>query len=164
MFKNKENMTISMIAGIGRNREIGKGSDLLWPVPDDLKHFKEITTGHPIIMGDTTYKSIGRLLPNRTNIIATFNKDLTVPGAVVVNSLEEAFLKADDDEVFVIGGGQIYKAALPYADKLYLTLFDAENKEADIFFPDFSEFTKKTLEEEREHNGLKYSWVTFERE
>ena len=152
-----------MIAGVGKNREIGKGSELLWPVPDDLQYFKRVTTGHAIIMGDKTFKSIGRPLPNRQNIVATFDKSLEIPGVTVVNSIEEGFEKAEGNEVFVIGGGQIYKAALPYADKLYLTLFESERVDADIFFPEYSSFNKKTVLEEREHKGLKYSWCVFEK-
>lgn len=163
MYTQRKDMTISMIAGIGKNGEIGKGPHLLWPVPDDLQYFKKVTTGHPIVMGDTTYNSIGRLLPGRQNIIATFDKQLAIPGATVVHSIEEAFEKAEGDEVFVIGGGQIYKAALPFADKLYLTLFEAEDARADVFFPSFNDFNKKTVLEEREHEGLKYSWCIFEK-
>ena len=153
---------ISIIAALGKNRALGLGNELLWPIPDDLKRFKKITSGHPIIMGSKTYESIGKPLPNRTNIILTRNKNYDAPGTIIVTSLEEAFEKAGNDEVFVIGGAQIYTLALPYADKLYLTLIEDE-KEADAFFPDYSEFTKKTLIEEREFEGIKYSWVNFEK-
>lgn len=153
---------ISIIAALGKNRALGLGNELLWPIPDDLKRFKKITSGHPIIMGSKTYESIGKPLPNRTNIILTRNKNYDAPGTIIATSLEEAFEKAGNDEVFVIGGAQIYTLALPYADKLYLTLIEDE-KEADAFFPDYSEFTKKTLIEEREFEGIKYSWVNFEK-
>lgn len=153
---------ISIIAALGKNRVIGKDNELLWPIPDDLKRFKEITTGHPVIMGSKTYESIGKPLPNRTNIVITRDKNYKAPGTFIAHSLEEAFEKAGGGEIFVIGGAQIYSLALPHADKLYLTLIEDE-KEGDAFFPDYSEFTKKTLVEEREFKGIKYSWINFER-
>lgn len=153
-----------MIAAVGRNRELGKGPDLLWPIPADLKRFKEITTGHSIIMGSKTFESIGRPLPNRTNIVVTRDPDLEVPDVMVVRSLEDAIDLAGDDEVFIIGGGQIYASALPLADKLYMTLIDAEEPEADIFFPEFEHlFPKKTIEGEGAHEGINYTWVNFEK-
>lgn len=153
---------ISIIAALGKNRALGLGNELLWPIPDDLKRFKELTTGHAIIMGSKTYESIGKPLPNRTNIIITRNEEYDAPGAIITHSLEEAIEKAGDGEVFIIGGAQIYTLALPFADKLYLTLINDE-KEADAFFPDYSEFKKETLIEEREFEGIKYSWVNFEK-
>ncbi len=154
---------ISIIAALGKNRVLGKDNELLWRIPDDLKRFKELTTGHPIIMGSKTYESIGKPLPNRTNIVLTKDSDYEAPGTIVVHSLEEAFEKAENEEIFVIGGGQIYALALPYADKLYLTLID-DKKEGDTFFPDYSAFTKKTHVENRVFEGINYSWVNFERE
>lgn len=153
---------VSIIAAIGKNRVLGKGNELLWRIPDDLKRFKELTTGHAIIMGSKTYESIGKPLPNRTNIILTRNYNYDAPGAVIVNSMEEALEAAGEGEVFVIGGGQIYSLALPFTDKLYLTLIDDE-KEGDAFFPDYSEFDKKTFIEHRMFEGIKYSWVNFEK-
>jgi len=154
---------VSIIAALGKNRVLGKDNELLWRIPDDLKRFKELTTGHPIIMGSKTYESIGKPLPNRTNIVLTKDSDYEAPGTIVVHSLEEAFEKAENEEIFVIGGGQIYALALPYADKLYLTLID-DKKEGDTFFPDYSAFTKKTPVEERVFEEINYSWVNFERE
>lgn len=155
---------ISMIASIGRNREIGKGPDLIWPIPDDLRRFKEITSGHPIIMGKNTYDSIGRPLPNRQNIVISRDPDLKIANVDTVIGIEEAIKIANGDEVFIIGGGQIYTLGLPFADKLYMTLVDAQEPNANTFFPEFEEkFTKKTLVEERNFEGLKYSWVNFEK-
>jgi dihydrofolate reductase len=162
---------VSIIAAIGANRSLGKSNDLLWRIPDDLKRFRILTTGHPIIMGRKTFDSIGKPLPNRTSIVVTrdpstisrFDLDEKV---MVATSLEEALEKARaiDLEVFVIGGGQIYSLALPFADRLCLTLIEA-TKDADIYFPAYEDtFTKVTFHEDREHEGLKYKWVDLERQ
>jgi dihydrofolate reductase len=158
---------ISMIAAIGKNRELGKGNDLLWKIPDDLKRFKEITTGHPVIMGRKTYESIGRPLPERTNIVITRDINWKSEGTFPVASIDEALslgkIKQGNDEIFVIGGGQIYELGLAYADKLYLTLIE-DTKDADSFFPEYELlFKKKKLVGEGDFNGVKYSWVDFER-
>lgn len=148
----------------------------MWRIPDDLKRFKALTTGHPILMGRKTFDSIisslGKPLPNRTSIVVTRNSDLARgtlasenSSVIITNSLEEALEKAKaiDPEVFVIGGGQIYTQALPLADRLCLTLIDAA-KDADIYFPEYEDtFTKVTFHEDREHEGLKYKWVDLER-
>lgn len=156
---------VSAIAAIGKNRELGKGNNLLWCIPHDLARFKSITMGHPVIMGRKTFESIGRPLPGRPNIIITRDKSFEAEGCLVTHSIEGAFEEAkdlDDEEVFIIGGGEIYKQAMPYVDKLYLTLIHDE-KEGDVFFPDYSEFTKETFREEHEYEGLKYTWVDLER-
>lgn len=168
---------ISIVVAIGRDREgnhvIGKGSQLLWRIKDDLRRFKELTMGHPIVMGRKTFMSIveslGKPLPGRTNIVVTRDNDFTYDEVLVVHSLEEAIEKAqslDQHEIFIGGGGELYKQALPFADKLYLTQIDDE-KEGDIFFPSYDAyFTKKTFEEDRvdEVTGLHYSWIDLERE
>ena len=162
---------ICAVVAIGKNRELGKEGKLLWHIPDDLKRFKELTLGHPIIMGRKTFESIlgytqGKPLPGRTNIVVTRDADWTYEGVTVVSSLEEGIAKAKDldaEEIHIGGGAQIYEQALPYIDKLYLTLIDDE-KEADSFFPPYEkEFTKKVFEEAREWNGLKYRWADLER-
>lgn len=133
-------MIVSIIVAIAENNAIGKDNDLLWYLPEDLKKFKTTTTGHTIIMGRKTFESIGKPLPNRRSIIITRNVAYKAPeGVEVVNSLEEALeLCYHEKEVFVIGGGAIYKEALPLADKLYLTKVHA-SFEADIFFPQINE-------------------------
>jgi len=156
-----------MIAAIGKNRELGKGNDLLWKIPEDLKRFKEITKGHPIIMGRKTFDSIGRLLPGRTNVVITRDSNWAVEGTFPIISMEKAIelakLKPGNEEVFIIGGGQIYDLGLPYADKLYLTLID-DSKEADSFFPEYEHaFPKKKFIGDGAFEGVKYSWVDFER-
>lgn len=158
---------ISMIAAIGKNRELGKGNDLLWKIPDDLKRFKEITKGHPVIMGRKTYESIGRPLPRRTNIVITRDKDWSTEGVFPVASMDEALalgkIKPGGDEIFIIGGGQIYELGLAFADKLYLTLIDGM-KAADSFFPPYEQtFKKKKFVGDGEYEGVKYTWMDFER-
>lgn len=159
---------ISIIAAIGRNRELGKGNDLLWKIPDDLKRFKEKTRGHPIIMGRKTFDSIGRPLPGRTNIVITRDAKWQSEGALIAESLDEALGMAafaeGGEETFIIGGAQIYALALPHADTLYLTLIDAESRDADVFFPAYEHlFKKEVAREEREWEGLKYAWVDIEK-
>lgn len=155
-----------MIAAIGRNRELGKGNDLLWKIPDDLKRFRGITKGHPVIMGRKTYESIGRPLPDRTNIVITRDRGWSAEGTLAVASMEEALelarIKPGNEEIFIIGGGQIYELGLPYTDKLYLTLID-DAKDADSFFPPYDQFKKKVFEEERAYEGLPYRWVDLQR-
>lgn len=157
---------ISIIAAIGKNRELGKDNALLWHIPGELPRFKRITTGHPIIMGRKTYDSIGRILPNRTNIIITRDVSRKIDGAVVVSSLNEAVNEAKkaegSDEIFVIGGGQIFEQALPLTDKLYLTLVD-QAFDADTFFPDYSMFTKVIEKEDHESEEYRYSFLTLGR-
>ena len=169
-----EGHTVCIVVAIGKNRELGMENQLLWHIPDDLKRFKQLTLGHPIIMGRKTFESIvqkiGKPLPERTNIVVTRDPTYKGPsstGVLVASSLEEALAMAKDqpgsEEIHIGGGAQIYEQALPYVDKLYLTLIDDE-KPADSFFPPYeSEFTKKTFEEKHEWNGLAYTLVTMER-
>ena len=166
---------ISAVAAIGRNRELGKDNKLLWHIPDDMKRFKSLTKGHPLILGRKTFESIvgyaGGSLPNRTSIVIshrsnTIRQYAGYPGVIVVGSLEEALARArtlDGVEIFIGGGAEVYKEALPSIDKLYLTLIDAE-AEADTFFPLYEHlFTKKVFEEEHEWKGTKYRFIDRER-
>src|SRR3989344_3838426 len=156
---------ISLIVAVGRNGAIGKDNKLIWTIKDDLKRFREITAVHPIIMGKNTYLSIGRPLPNRTNIVLT-TSELEAPSEVLrAESLEKAFKISEgrdgSDEIFVIGGASVYAQAMPFADKLYLTIIDAEAP-ADTFFPDWkNDFKKETFREDRTdpETSLNYSWV-----
>lgn len=160
---------ISIIAAIGENRELGKDNKLLWHIPEDLKRFKKLTQGHAVIMGRKTYESIGRPLPNRTNIIVTRDKQFRANGCIVTYSIEEAInfkfeilnLKFKD-EVFVIGGGQIYTQALPYADKLYLTIVEG-TFEADTFFPDCSAFKKILHKESKKFDNYQFTFLDLEK-
>jgi dihydrofolate reductase len=162
---------IILIAAIGRNRELGKGNDLIWKIPDDLKRFRDLTRGHPIIMGRKTYESLPRRpLPDRTNIVVTRSTDygLQTTDFVAVPSIEKAIETAKNapgaDAIFVIGGGQIYEAALPYANELELTIVDAEDAEASVFFPPYEEvFPHIVSDELHEWEGLRYRWQTRRR-
>lgn len=165
---------ISIAVALGRDKQnnhvIGHGNDLLWRIPDDLKRFKALTMGHPVIMGRKTFESIlqslGKPLLGRTNIVVTRDTSYTREGAIITHSLEEALQKArelDHEEIHIGGGAELYKQTLPFVDKLYLTLID-DTREGDTYFPPYeTEFTKKTFEEKREYNGLKYTWVDLER-
>lgn len=159
-----------MVAISRKRRAIGNKGKLLWHIPDDLKRFKRLTMGHPVIMGRKTFESIlgysgGKALPGRTNIVVTRDKTYSHECTVVVSSLEAAFEKArslDAKEIHIGGGSDVYAQVLPFVDRLYLTLVD-DDPDADAFFPEYGEFTKVIDRETRDHNGLKYEWLTFER-
>jgi len=157
---------ISIIAAVAeKNRAIGKDNKLLWHIPGDLPRFKKITTGHPVIMGQKTFESLGKPLPNRTNIVLTFDKSFQAPGCIVAYSVDEAIKIAsekDPQEIFFIGGGSVYAQAIKFADKLYLTLVEGEY-DADTFFPDYSEFKKVIFEEPHESAGYKYKFLELQK-
>ncbi len=160
-------MIISIIAAMGKNKVIGKNNSLPWKLPADMNHFKELTTGKPVIMGRKTFESIGKPLSNRTNIIITCDKNYKAEDCVVVHSIEEALNAAENyEEVMVIGGSQIYKEFLPKANKMYLTLIDADF-EGNVFFPDYKvEEWKEIAYEEHErdaNNQYNYIFLTLER-
>jgi dihydrofolate reductase len=165
-----QNPRVSIIVSIGKNMVIGRQDKLMWPISEDLKRFKHLTMGHPVIMGRKTFESIlqslGKPLPGRTNIVVTRGENYSHEGAVVAHTLEEAIEKAkelDREEVFIGGGAQIYEQALPLTDRLYLTLIDDE-KPGDAFFPPYQHLFKKVINHEhRETNGLSYMWVDLER-
>ena len=152
---------ISIIAAIGSNRELGKDNKLLWHIPEDLKRFQKITFGHPVIMGRTTFESLGKPLSGRTNIVVTRNKDYTIPGCIITYSFEEAIKIAEDkdqNEIFIIGGGQIYKQGIEFANKLYLTVVEG-NFDADTFFPDYSRFNKVIFRQKGQYKQYKYTFL-----
>ncbi|MCR4286145.1 MAG: dihydrofolate reductase [Candidatus Kaiserbacteria bacterium] len=156
---------ISIIAAVGQNRELGKKNGLIWRIGADLKRVKEITMGHPIIMGWNTYQSIGRPLPGRTNIVLSF-RPMKIGGCVVATSLEEALTKArevEQEEIFIFGGASVYKEAIGSTDRLYLTRIEATDTDADAFFPDYSEFAKVLNEEKHFEYNPPYTWLTLER-
>ena len=127
---------IILIAAQGLNREIGKDNKLLWNIPEDLRRFKEMTQGHTVVMGRKTYESIGRALPNRTNIVMTRDQNYKTKGCILVNSISEALKKCyNNQKVFIIGGEQIYKEFLPFANVIELTTVNGEYPDADTFFP-----------------------------
>ena len=130
-------MAISIIAAIGKNNELGRNNDLIWHFKEDMKFFRETTTGNTVLMGRKTFESLPHALPNRRNVVISSDKKYTAEGAEVFNSVEEALKATENDNVFVIGGGMIYKELLPLCDKLYLTEIDAECPDADVYFPQF---------------------------
>lgn len=157
---------LSIIAAVGRNRELGKNNALLWNIPEDMRRFRELTTGHAVIMGQKTYESIGRPLPNRTNIVLTLDTTFEASGCVVCYSLDEALEKAKEvekDEVFVIGGGSIYGQFIGMADRLYLTLVDGEF-EADTFFPEYEHLFRSVVSCEKKGDAnYQYEFLTLEK-
>ncbi|MDR2219131.1 MAG: dihydrofolate reductase [Methylobacillus sp.] len=156
---------LSIISAVADNRAIGLDNNLPWHLPEDLKHFRRLTMGHHIIMGRKTYESLARLLPGRTTVIVTRQPDYRVEGAIIVRSLQEALASCGDDkEVFVIGGAEIYQAALPLAGRLYLTEVRGEFP-ADAFFPEYDKtaWRETSREQHVSENGLAYSFVVYER-
>ena len=155
--------TLSLIVAFANNQVIGINNTMPWHLPEDLKRFRALTTGHHIIMGRKTYESLGRLLPGRTTIIVTRNKDYKVAGALIAHSLQAALMLCDSDsEPFVIGGAELYKAGLKLANKLYITEVHAEFA-GDAFLPEI-DLKQWQLSEKKDHiaaNGLAYSDLIY---
>jgi dihydrofolate reductase len=143
-------MTLTAIAAVAQNGVIGNNNDLIWHLPDDLKHFKNLTKGHTIIMGRKTWESIGaRPLPHRKHIIITRNSDYVAEGATVVTTLAEALdLAKDDDQPFIVGGGEIYQLAMPYLNRMELTVVH-HNFEGDTHFPNYTEAEWEVTQSEK---------------
>lgn len=150
---------ISIIAAVGKNLELGKNNQLLWDLKEDMKFFRETTTGKTVVVGKNTYISIGKPLPNRKNIVVTdedFNDDV-----INVHHPEEVF--NIDDDLFIIGGGQIYNYFLPYANKIYLTETSYEG-DADVYFPSFNKaLYRKTILGEGKEGEIEYKFVLYEK-
>ena len=176
-------MKVSMIAAIGKNRELGENDRLLWDLPSEAKFFRDTTRGHANIMGRKTYESLlhyfkGKLMPGRTSIVVTRDPNYkTLEGSYAFTDVKDAIDAAKKEEerlrkldpslpseVFIIGGAQMYELGLPFADRLYLTFVDGEFPEADAFFPEFAEFTKVISEKKSEENGYKYTMTILEKE
>jgi len=158
--------SLTLVAALAKNRAIGVNGAMPWHLPSELAHFKKITMGKPILMGRRTWESIGRPLPGRQNIVLTRSAGFRAEGCNVVASLEEALAVAEGDEVMVIGGGELYRLALPLAAKMILTLIDIE-PEADTWFPQWTEDEWKEISSEifvaDETNPLNYEIVTLVR-
>ena len=158
---------ISIISAIGKNNEIGKNNGLLWDMPVDLKHFKKITSGHPIIMGQKTFESLGRPLPNRKNLVLTLDENFKAEGVEIFHSLVKIndFIQKSNEEFFVIGGGQIYRLFMSTVDKLYITHVDGDFPDADTYFPTIEEPKWQKIKEEKhepdEKNKYAYSFVEY---
>jgi dihydrofolate reductase len=164
-----QNPKISAIAAIDGKRGIGKDNQLLFHIKEDFERMHKIIAGHPLIMGRKTHESIGRVIPGVANIVITRDTSYAkkhTEGCIVCFSLDEALEKAKKinhgGEIFIFGGGGIYKQAWPVIDKLYLTVVEGDFH-ADTFFPDFQDFKKVVFEESHESNGLKYKFVVLER-
>jgi len=155
-----------IIAAIGKNNELGYNNDLIWHLPEDLKFFKEVTSNHTIVMGENTFFSLPRLLPNRKHIVLSLSGN-KFPDEVIIYNDFNNFLddyKNKDEDIFVIGGGMIYKLFIDYADELYLTEIEDSFNEATVYFPEFDEdlFTKEILCEHADNN-IKYKHVLYRR-
>ena len=161
-------MIISIISAIANNNEIGRKNELLWNLPIDMKHFRETTSGHPVIMGQRTFKSLGtspdgspgRPLPNRRNIVLTLDKKFKREGIEVYYSIEDLDKELNEtlgkeEEAFIIGGGQIYKLFIDKADKLYITHVDAEFPDADTLFPTIDKDKWKIISEDKHEKDEK---------
>ena len=131
-------MNISIIASMDKNRVIGKDNRIPWVLPADREYFKRVTSGNIVLMGRKTYESIGKPLSQRTNVIMTRNRDYQVEGCIITHSIEEVLARFKNRKIFVIGGGEIYKQFLPFANRLYITLLDHEF-EGDTYFPEIDQ-------------------------
>lgn len=154
---------LSIIVAVAHDGVIGVNNTLPWHLPEDLKRFRALTMGHHIIMGRNTYDSLGRLLPGRTTVIVTRNENYKVEGALVAHSLEAAIaLCEDDEEVFLIGGAELYQAGLKLAHKLYITEIELDVV-GDAFFPKLvsTEWQETEREAHTSEKGLKFSYVTY---
>jgi dihydrofolate reductase len=156
---------ITIIAAAGSNNELGKDNDLVWHLPKDFKRFKKLTTGHHIIMGRKTFQSFPKPLPNRVHIVITRNTDYHPEGAIIVHSMTEALeIAKNDSQIFIIGGGEIYKLGMKIADKIELTRVNS-SFEADTFFPEISSDDWKLISEEfhlkDEKHKFDFSYQTF---
>ena len=157
---------VSIIVALAENRVIGDKNSLLWHITEDMKFFRRTTSGHPVIMGRKTYDSLGRPLPNRTNVVIS-RTTTHIEGCTVVGSLEDALkLFSEDEEVFIIGGAQIYAQALECADRLYLTLVERDY-EGDTSFPEIDYRYWQLVAEERHERGEEFeypfSFITLDR-
>jgi dihydrofolate reductase len=155
--------SLTIVVAIDAQRGMGVNNTLPWHLPEDLAHFKRVTTGHPIIMGRKTFDSIGRPLPNRRNIVVTRNADWRHDGVDAVTSLADAIALAGDQEACIIGGAQIFKESMHLADRLVITEID-HTFECDTFFPPLPSGQWAETARERHHsdaNGYDYSFVTY---
>jgi len=158
-------MNINIIAAIGKNNELGKNNDLIWKFKKDMKFFKEITMGHPIVMGRKTFELLPKILPGRKNIIIS-RSELVNNEIEIYKSIREFLIKYQDykDDIFIIGGAMIYNEFIDIASKLYLTEIEDECKDADVYFPAFNKenFTKEIISE-KEENNIKFNHVLYKR-
>ena len=158
---------LSILVAMAKNRTIGINNTMPWRIPEDLKHFKALTMGHHMIMGRKTFDSIGKPLPGRTTVVVTRDRNLKIEGCVMAHSLEEAIAAcAGDEEIFVVGGAELYQQVLPLADTLYITEIGQDVK-GDAYFPKFNRDEWQEVSRETRHQetpqALEYHFVTYRR-
>lgn len=159
---------IKVIAAVGKNLELGKKGGLIWNLPNDLKFFKEQTEGSTVVMGRNTFNSLPKKLPNRKHLVLTDANDFNKPVDDVdifydfETLLDEVIKQGADKDIFIIGGGSVYKLFVPFADELILTQVDAEDKEADVYFPEFDKTEyEKVVIAQNEDNNIKYEHIRY---
>lgn len=162
-------MTISIIVAVNHDNAIGRGNDMLYHLPADLKHFKNTTSGHTVIMGRKTFESLPKgALPNRRNLVLTRREGASFPGTDVYPDLRSALDSCrEEEEVFIMGGGQIYRQAMDIADRLYITLVDDDKAQAEVYFPeiseeDWEEVSREDHEADERHKHA-YSFINYRR-
>ena len=157
-------MKLCMIVAMSRNRVIGRDGQMPWRLPQDLRRFKELTMGHPIIMGRKTHESIGRVLPGRLNVVLTRNPRYASAGTMVFNCLDAALaqLSGEHDQAFIIGGAAVYRQALPLVQRIYLTLIK-EDVKGDTFFPQLPANTFSQTARQSHQSPMPHSFITLDR-
>ncbi|PWA06545.1 dihydrofolate reductase [Flavobacterium psychrotolerans] len=156
---------VILIAAAGKNNALGKNNELVWHLPDDFKRFKALTSGHHIVMGRKTFESFPRPLPNRTHIIITRQKDYNPEGCIIVDSMEKALeISPINEDVYIIGGGEIYQLGLPFSDKIELTRV-FETFDADVFFPEINlddwDLQQEEFHSKDEKHNYNFSYQTY---
>lgn len=155
-------MSISVIAAVGRNYELGKNNDLIWRFKEDMRFFKQTTMGHTVVMGRKTFESLPKALPNRRNIVITSDENYKADGAEVIADINDVYNLAENEEIFIIGGGKIYDEFISDADKIYLTEIDAEDKDAAVYFPHFDKsLYNREVIATYDVNGIEFSHVLY---
>lgn len=155
-------MSISVIAAVGRNYELGKNNDLIWHFKEDMRFFKQTTMGHTVVMGRKTFESLPKALPNRRNIVITSDENYKADGAEVITDINDVYNLAENEEIFIIGGGKIYDEFISDADKIYLTEIDTEDKNAAVYFPHFDKsLYNREVIATYDVNGIEFSHVLY---
>lgn len=155
-------MSISVIAAVGKNFELGKNNDLIWHFKEDMRFFKQTTMGHTVVMGRKTFESLPKALPNRRNIVITSDENYKADGAEVITDINDVYSFAENEEIFIIGGVKIYDEFISDADKIYLTEIDAEDKNASVYFPHFDKsLYKRNVIATYDADGIEFSHVLY---
>ena len=155
-------MSISVIAAVGKNFELGKNNDLIWHFKEDMRFFKQTTMGHTVVMGRKTFESLPKALPNRRNIVITSDENYKADGAEVITDINDVYSFAENEEIFILGGVKIYDEFISDADKIYLTEIDAEDKNASVYFPHFDKsLYKRNVIATYDADGIEFSHVLY---